>query len=31
MGCTNQPEVHPFIPDPEGNAIDPLDREGNII
>lgn len=31
MGCTNQPEIKPFIPDPEGKPIDPLELEGNII
>ena len=31
MGCALQPEVKPFIPDPEGKPIDPLELEGNII
>jgi len=31
MGCTNQPEIKPLIPEPEGKAVDPLEAEGNII
>jgi hypothetical protein len=32
MGCTNSTEqVVQLIPDPQGNPIDPLLAEGNII
>lgn len=32
MGCTNSTEqVVQLIPDPQGNPIDPLFAEGNII
>lgn len=31
MGCTNQPQALAHIPPPEGQPLDPLEGEGNII